>query len=153
MKSDLNSDLSSYFNENLENPNYLYLGSSHEIDFEKLKEDNHDNDSFSMYLTSYYYAAIANAFAEKLAEKNQGREYHMSINNHSIPILNASDVLDLNDKDQGYLYIFECPEDAKSIGNYNFKIDEFISPVKVKELFYGDHKMYFNVISSKTRTK
>ena len=106
-----------------------------------------------MHLTSHYYTAIANAFAAKFAEKNEGREYHMSINSRNIPILVASDVLDLNDKDQGYLYIFECPEDAENKGNCNFKVNEFIHPVRVKELYYGDHKIYFNVVPANVKSK
>ena len=153
MKTDINSDLSSYFNKDIENPDYLYFGSAHEIDFEKLKEDNINNYSFEMHLTSHYNTAVASAFAEMLDENSQGIEHTIQIHHNNIPILVADNVRELDDSAKGYFYIFECPDDAKKEKNYYFKINEPILPIKVKDLIYRDHKGYYKIYPASTKTK
>ena len=148
MKTDLNSDLSSYYNgDDLDNPNFLYLGSAHAIDFSELVKqyENGENPNPTMYLTSHYHTAVANAFAQKLMEQNPGKENNISINSYSIPIMVAENVKDLDDNDQGFLYIFECPEDAKKFKGFNFIVNGILKPIKVKELYYKDHKIYYRI--------
>lgn len=153
MKTDLNSDLSSYFNEDLENPKYLYLGAAHPIDFETIRKENKDNEAFEMYLTSHYHSAVANAFAQQIAEKNIGREYDMNIYPGRVPILVASDVENLDDDNKAYLYIFPCPDDAVLEKNFIFKVTEPLIPVKVKDLIYKDHKIYYRVHAVNSKSK
>lgn len=148
MKTDLNSDLSSYYNgEDLSNPKFLYMGASAPIDFNQLEREcnNGYRTNFKMYLTAHYNTAIANAFAQKLIEKNPDKANNITVDSYSIPILKASDVVDLNDNDEGYLYIFECPEDATNFKKYDFIVNGFLMPVKVKELYYKDHKIYYSI--------
>ena len=148
MKTDMNSDLSSYYNgDDLKNPNFLYLGSPNRIDFDKLNMEimTGYRSNFKMYLTAHYNTAIANAFAQKLIEKNPDKAKEITVDSYSIPILKANGVEDLDDNAEGYLYIFECPEDAKNFKKYDFIVDGFMMPIKTKEFYYKDHKVYFSV--------
>lgn len=153
MKTDLNSSLSSYFNEDLENPKYLYLGASTEIDFEKLKIRNAHNKNFSMRLTSHYNSAVADAFTLKIAEKNVGRDYMIDVKNDRIPILIAQDIIEPDNYEEGLLYIFECPDDAIDEGECYFRVKRPLIPVKVKTLVYRDHKGYFKINPNKQKIK
>ena len=142
----MNSDLSKYFNEDLKNPNYLYLGSAKEINFVELQRENAENNTFEMFLTSHYYTAGAIAFAEKLARKNKDQNYYIKIDSTKIPIMEANNVENLDEKDTAYIYVFEYNDDYVTTDNdFQFKTNTVQMPVVKLEITYKDFNTYYKV--------
>ena len=141
------------YNNDLENPDYLYLGTAKMIDFEELKMNNYKNPSFKMILTSHYNEACANAFAEKLRDNNKDREYSIEVHGTSIPILVADNVNDLKDNTTVYVYAFMYDEIFKNEGNHQFSIEEVVKPFSMTEIAYKDYKVYYRINQSKEKIK
>ena len=140
-------------NIDLDNPNYLYLGSSKMIDFDDLRKANYDNPAFKMYLTSYYNEACADAFASKLKELNQHREYSINVDGTRIPILIADNVDELKDNTTAYIYSFLYNDNFKKEENHIFSIDEVIKPIGMSEISYRDYKVYYRINQTKPKVK
>lgn len=140
-------------NFDLDNPEYLYLGSSKMIDFDLLKKANYNNPDFKMYLTSYYNEACANAFALKLKENNSDRECNIKVDANSIPILKADNVDDLKDNTTVYVYAFLYDDLFKDEKNHHFSTTEVIKPLSMTEIVYRDYKIYYRINSNHPKVK
>ena len=140
-------------NFDLDNPEYLYLGTSKMIDFDALKRANYNNPTFKMYLTSYYNEACATAFAEKLKENNSDRECSIRIDANSIPILKADNVDDLRDNTTVYVYAFLYNDLFKAEKNHHFSIEEVVKPLSMTEIVYRDYKIYCRINSNHPKIK
>jgi hypothetical protein len=147
----MKENIEKYINQDLYNPNYLFHGTSRELEKleprQSIDKQNKSNEDNAIFLTSWFINAAAYAFRCKLKELNE--YYSFSINNDAeLPVM-TFEVENLPDDLSGYIYVFEKTEemikDNKKFTTQYRCYNELI-PQKIIKVYYKDFEKYFKRI-------
>ena len=147
----MKENIEKYINQDLYNPNYLFHGTSRELEKleprQSIDKQNKSNEDNAIFLTSWFINAAAYAFRGKLKELNE--YYSFSINNDAELAVMTFEVENLPDDLSGYIYVFEKTEemikDNKKFTT-QYRCYSGLKPQKVIKVNYKDFKKYFKRI-------
>ena len=142
-----------FYNANLNNPNWLFHGSSIKLD-EIVVHLSHDSNGVdenidkAIFLTSSMNIASAYAFKDTIKRNSNGLSWDFSINNiDEIPIMRMKNVR-VSDDIVGYIYVFSNDGSFKNEpeGLLQFKSFNSLKPVDYLEITYRDYKHLYEVV-------
>ena len=135
MKEKLENKIEIYINQDINNPKYLFHGSSKKIDklVPKLSHDSSNNNN-------------------KIKEKNKDKNWSFYIpNDNSYPLMIMENVV-IDESIKGYIYVFEIDNSMiKDENSYQYKCYEEKTPIDIIEVYYKDYEEFYEVKNENRR--
>lgn len=145
--------LEKYMNNDLNNPKYLFHGSSHLLS-ELEKRQSHDsdgtieNEDLAVFLTSSFIIASAHAFMDKIEKISSELNYDFEIGRDADSetlIINMNNV-NVDDNMEGYIYVIPYDESYEHHGrSIQYKSHDNIKPIETIKIKFGDYKQFYNI--------
>ena len=145
-----------YYNADLNNPHWLFHGSSKKLDV-LLSQQSHDSNNNkinidnALFVTSSLKIASAYAFKDSIKEYSKNLNWNFEVTNYeNYPIMTMENV-NIKDNLEGYIYVFCNNGKAlnEPIDSLQFKIYDKVIPYDVMEVKYNDYKDNYQVINNK----
>lgn len=147
-----------YQSQNIFEPKYLFHGSPFEIEQLEPKQSyddkNIENEDNAIFLTSYFFTAVAYSFRNKIKEFN--KHYSFSINNNGeLPVM-SFEADNLPDELYGYVYVFKKDDSIIRDNRQNttqYKCYHNLKPLDVIKVYYSDYIQYFERKNEQSKLK
>ena len=144
-----------FLNNNIDNPKYLFHGSSRKLDSLK-PHQSHDslgksvNIDNAVFLTSSFLVASAYAFMDSIKKLSEGLNYSFDIGagtfNNEFKVFANIDNVNISDDIIGYIYVLPYNKDEmKLAGKIQYKCFNELKPLKVIPVKFSDFKEYYNI--------
>ena len=148
--------MNDYFNNDLNNPAYLFHGSPKLLDIIEQRQaydsnGNAENEDFAVFLTSSFIIASAYAFKDRIKELSDGLDWNFEIgydvDNDEVSI--KFENVNIDDDIEGYIYVFPFSENYEHHGrSIQYKCYENIKPIDIIKVKLADFKKYYSISSS-----
>lgn len=157
MKEKLENKIEIYINQDINNPKYLFHGSSKKIDklVPKLSHDssnNNNNIATAIFMFPSLLKATPYAFKDIIKEKNKDKNWSFHIpNDNSYPLMIMENVV-IDESIKGYIYVFEIDNSMiKDENSYQYKCYEEKTPIDIIEVYYKDYEEFYEVKNENRR--
>ena len=132
--------INEYFNNDINNPKYLFCGKS------KLYEDNQLKNDSTIILTSSFIAASAYAFKDKIKKNTNGQDWKVSIEKDSKTdnVKIEIDNINIDDDIEAFIYIFKYDESCNHVkGSIHYKYQDNMNQIDILKIKFADFKKYY----------
>ena len=142
-----------YYNNDLQNPKYLFHGSPRLLDKIEQRQatdanNNKYNEDYAVFLTSSFLIASAYAFKDSIKKLSKGLEYDFSIGydpDTSKEIISFKNV-NVDDNIEGYIYVIPYDDKYDHQGrSIQYKCHDTVTPIDVVRVRFGDFKKYYSI--------
>lgn len=151
--------MDNYFNNDIDNPTFLFHGSPKLLDTIEQRQahdsnGNVENEDFAVFLTSSFIIASAYAFKDKIKELSDGLDWNFEI---SYDVDNRKtnikfENVNIDDNIEGFIYVFPFNDSYEHNGrSIQYKCHESIRPLDVVKVRFSDFKKYYEINNSKTK--
>ena len=150
--------LEEYQSQNIFDPKYLFHGSPFVIEQLEPRQShgatNIENEDKAIFLTSWFFTAVAYAFMNKISEINNHYSFEVN-NNGELPAMSfVANVIP--DDLYGYVYVFE-KDDSIIKDNHQettqYRCYHNLKPIGVIKVYYDDYKQYFERKSEQIKSR
>lgn len=146
-------NVNKYFNNDINNPIFLFHGSTKQLDVVEQRQaydsnGNRENEDFAVFMTSSFIIASAYAFKDKIKELSEGLEWNFQIgrDTDSDELFVIMNNVNIDDELEGYIYVFDYnnsyTHDGRSI---QYKCHENVTPIDVVKIKFKDFKEYYTI--------
>lgn len=143
--------MNKYFNNDINNPIFLFHGSPKQLETieQRLAHDsngNKENGDFAVFMTSSFIIASAYAFKDKIKELSEGLEWNFEIgrNADSSELFVVMDNVNIDDELEGYIYVFNYNDSYTHVDrSIQYKCHENVTPIDVIKIKFKDFKKYY----------
>lgn len=131
-----------YLNNDVENPEYLFLGNDQKVDVINL------NQSDSIFIFPELIRASAYSFKNSIKEDNLYNDYKIEIENSDKYPAMIVENANINKNYQGYIYVFENNENfIKDKHSRKYRCNqEIVVPLEIIQINYNDFKDNYKII-------
>ncbi len=138
-----------YLEQDIDNPIYLFYGSSIKLDSIKPQQLNHykENDVANpILLFPSFLKATPYAFKDTIKANSIGLDWKFEIiNDNYLPLMTMHNV-NISDDIIGYIYVFENGNNMiKNKHSHQYKCYDEITPIDIVKIYYKDFKKYYEV--------
>ena len=144
-----------YLKQDINNPKYLFHGSSNKLDVIKPNlsydsNNNKNNVDNAIFLTPIFLKATAYAFKDTIKKNSDGLDWDFIISNlNDFPVMKMKNVRVDNDM-VGYVYVFKYNNYMfKDENSYQYKCYNNLIPIDVIEVCYKDYSYYYEMNNDK----
>lgn len=149
--------LEEYINQDVDNPKYMFHGSSVLLD-KLIPRQSHDdggnkiNEDVAIFLFPSFLKvtpfALVNGFNESIKGSDESNSYfQISKRDNKYPYATIRNRI-LNDDAYGYVYVFDkIDKMIKDNGDYQYRCYEELVPIDIVKIYFKEYKKYFEFIN------
>lgn len=147
----MNTKINEYLHQDIDNPKYLFHGSSYKLNkiIPKTSQDstgNVDNIATAIFLFPSFLNATPYAFMKTIIANSEKLDWSFEIpNSNTFPLMTMSNV-NINENIIGYIYVFEKNDRMiKDEKSYQYKCYEELVPFDIVTIDYKDFSRYYKL--------
>ena len=145
--------MNEYFNNNLENPQFLFHGSPKKLDIIKPhqandEDNNVENIDNAIFLTSSLIVASAYAFKDSIKAMSSNLNWNFEIGRNPVTneVFVTMDNVNVDDSLEGFVYVFPFDKTYYHEGrSIQYKCYKNIEPIDIIKVRFVDFKRFYAI--------